>query len=87
MFYSTVSDSQFVSRGVIGTLRRNGFEWSETLGISAPAITSGFTSSGVEKAYHGDKDGKIYNHNTGNSFLTVQVLRQNINRLIMITVT
>jgi len=68
MFYSTVSDSQFVSRGVIGTLRRNGFEWSETLGISAPAITSGFTSSGVEKAYHGDKDGKIYNHNTGNSF-------------------
>ena len=68
MFYSKVSDSQFVSRGVIGTLRRNGFEWSETLGISAPAITSGFTSSGVEKAYHGDKDGKIYNHNTGNSF-------------------
>jgi hypothetical protein len=68
MFYSTVSDSQFVSKGVIGTLRRNGFEWSETLGISAPAITSGFTSSGVEKAYHGDKDGKIYNHNTGNSF-------------------
>ena len=68
MFYSTVSDSQFVSRGVIGTLRRNGFEWSETLGISAPAITSGFTSVGVEKAYHGDKDGKIYNHNTGNSF-------------------
>ena len=68
MFYSTISDSQFVSKGVIGTLRRNGFEWSETLGISAPAITSGFTSAGVEKAYHGDKDGKIYNHNTGNSF-------------------
>ena len=68
MFYSTVSDSKFVSRGVRGKLRRNGFEWSETLGISAPAITSGFTSSGVEKAYHGDKDGKIYNHNTGNSF-------------------
>ena len=68
MFYSRLSDSQFVSKGVIGTLRRNGFEWSETLGISAPAITSGFTSAGVEKAYHGDKDGKIYNHNTGNSF-------------------
>ena len=68
MFYSRLSDSQFVSKGVIGTLRRNGFEWSETLGISAPAITSGFTSVGVEKAYHGDKDGKIYNHNTGNSF-------------------
>ena len=68
MFYSRVTDSQFVSKGVIGTLRSNGFEWSETLGISAPAITSGFTSSGVEKVYHGDRDGKIYNHNTGNSF-------------------
>jgi hypothetical protein len=68
MFYSRVTDSQFVAKGVIGTLRSNGFEWSETLGILAPAITSGFTSSGVEKVYHGDRDGKIYNHNTGNSF-------------------
>ena len=68
MFYSTTSTSQFVAKGVIGTLRNNGFEWSETLGIVAPAITSGFTSAGVEKAYHGDRDGKIYNHNTGNSF-------------------
>jgi len=68
MFYSTTSTSQFTGQGVIGTLRGNGFEWSETLGIVAPAITSGFTSSGVEKVYHGDRDGKIYNHNTGNSF-------------------
>ena len=68
MFYSTTSTSQFTAKGVIGTLRSNGFEWSETLGIVAPAITSGFTSSGVEKIYHGDRDGKIYNHNTGNSF-------------------
>jgi len=68
MFYSKISDSQFVAKGVIGTLRSNGFEWSETLGIVAPAITSGFTNSGVEKVYHGDRDGKIYNHNTGNSF-------------------
>ena len=68
MFYSRVTDSQFVAKGVIGTLRTTGFEWSETLGILAPAITSGFTSSGVEKVYHGDRDGKIYNHNTGNSF-------------------
>jgi len=68
MFYSTISNSQFTSKGVIGTLRANGFEWSETLGIQAPAITSGFNSSGVEKFFHGDRDGKIYNHNTGNSF-------------------
>ena len=25
-------------------------------------------STGLEKVYHGDRDGKIYNHNTGNSF-------------------
>ena len=68
MFYSDVSESQFTAKGVIGTLRANGFEWSETVGIAAPSITSGFTSSGVEKVYHGDRDGKIYNHNTGNSF-------------------
>jgi len=68
MFYSTVAESQFTAKGVIGTLRRNGFEWSETVGIAAPAITSGFDSSGVEKFYHGDRDGKIFNHNTGNSF-------------------
>ena len=68
MFYSTTSSSQFTSKGIIGTLRANGFEWSETLGIQAPAITSGFNSSGVEKFFHGDRDGKIYNHNTGNSF-------------------
>jgi|TARA_R110002126_G_scaffold184244_1_gene332678 hypothetical protein len=68
MFYSTTSSSQFTSKGIIGTLRANGFEWSETIGIQAPAITSGFNSSGVEKFFHGDRDGKIYNHNTGNSF-------------------
>ena len=68
MFYSTNSSSQFTAKGIIGTLRANGFEWSETLGIQAPAITSGFNSSGVEKFFHGDRDGKIYNHNTGNSF-------------------
>jgi len=68
MFYSTNSSSQFTAKGIIGTLRANGFEWSETLGIQAPAITSGFNSAGVEKVFHGDRDGKIYNHNTGNSF-------------------
>ena len=68
MFYSTNSSSQFTAKGIIGTLRANGFEWSETLGIQAPAITSGFSSTGVEKVFHGDRDGKIYNHNTGNSF-------------------
>ena len=68
MFYSADTQSTAGSKGIIGTLRPNGFEWSETLGIQAPAITSGFDSSGVEKFYHGDRDGYVYNHDTGNSF-------------------
>ena len=68
MFYSKSTDSTATSKGVIGVLRPNGFEWSETLGISAPAITSGFDNNGEEKFYHGERDGYIYNHNTGNSF-------------------
>ena len=68
MFYSTSSDTSATSKGIIGTIRPNGFEWSETLGIQAPAITSGFNSIGLEKVFHGDRDGKIYNHDTGNSF-------------------
>ena len=68
MFYSADTESTAGSKGIIGTLRPQGFEWSETLGIQAPAITSGFNSSGVEKFYHGDRDGYIYNHDTGNAF-------------------
>ncbi len=68
MFYSTSSDTAATSKGIIGTLRPNGFEWSETLGIQAPAITSGFDSNGVEQFYHGDRNGYVYNHDTGNAF-------------------
>ena len=68
MFYSADTESTAGSKGIIGTLRPQGFEWSETLGIQAPAITSGFNSSGVEKFYHGDRDGYINNHDTGNAF-------------------
>ena len=68
MFYSKITDSTSTSKGIIGVLRPNGFEWSETLGIQAPAITSGFDSNGEEQFYHGDRDGYVYNHNVGNTF-------------------
>ncbi len=32
------------------------------------ASTSGFDSDGVEQFYHGDRDGYVYNHDTGNDF-------------------
>jgi hypothetical protein len=68
MFYSNTSDTAATSKGLIGVLKPNGFEWSETLGIQAPAITSGFAYDGEEKFYHGDRSGYIYNHNVGNTF-------------------
>ena len=68
LFYTDASLSSTVSKGIIGTLTSNGFEWAETLGIQALGLTTGFDKDGIEKAYHGDKDGYIYNHDTGNSF-------------------
>ena len=74
LFYGSSGTSTAVSEGIIGTLRvrpegGSGFEWSETLGIQASgAITAGFNSSGVEKIYHGDYSGYVYNHDTGNEF-------------------
>ena len=69
------SSSGSSARGIIGTLKTTPqggtqFQWSETIGIDASAAAvSGFNSSGVEKYYHGDYIGKVYNHDTGDSFL------------------
>ena len=68
LFYSTATGTTAGSKGIIGTITPNGFEWSETLGIQAHAITSGFDKDGVEKTYHGDKDGYIYVHDNGDYF-------------------
>ena len=66
-FSSTGTDTSF-AKGIIGTLTANGFEWSETIGIQATGITAGFDSDFIEKIYHGDGKGYVYNHDTGNSF-------------------
>ncbi len=69
------SSSGSSARGIIGTLKTTdqgftNFQWSETVGIDASAAAvSGFNSSGVEKYYHGDYNGKVFNHDTGDSFL------------------
>jgi len=68
LFYTIDGEASRVSRGIIGTLTPNGFEWSETQGIQATSFTSGFNKNGIEKEYHGDLNGYIYNHNVGNSF-------------------
>ena len=68
LFYSKADASTSSSKGVIGTITPNGYEWSETEGIQAHALASGLDKDGLEKSYHGDKDGYVYNHDTGNSF-------------------
>ncbi len=68
MFYSTSTASTTNSKGIIGTLTQRGFEWSEVQGIQAPAVASGFNFSRKEKMFHGDRDGYVYNHDTGNTF-------------------
>lgn len=68
LFYSKPSDSSAESKGIIGTLTGNGFEWSTTLGIQAPAFGSGFNAQGVEQILHGDNAGYVYTHNVGTAF-------------------
>jgi len=68
LFYTNTSQSSALSKGIIGTLTPNGFEWSETKGIQANGFASGLDKDGVEQLYHGDNAGFVYNHDTGNVF-------------------
>lgn len=68
LFYSEADELVSGSKGIIGTLTNNGFEWSETLGIQAHAIDSSFDTNGKEVYYHGDKNGYVYLHDQGKSF-------------------
>ena len=68
LFYSSATAASSLAKGIIGTITPNGFEWSETLGIQAHGLTSGFDKDGIEKTFHGDKDGYIYVHDDGNYF-------------------
>ena len=69
LFYSGAGSSPATAKGVIGTFTGQGFEWSETSGIQAFGLSSTIDYLGVEKVFHGDKDGYVYNHDTGNTFL------------------
>jgi hypothetical protein len=68
LFYSSSVGATSSSQGIIGTITPQGFEWSQTEGIQAHGFTSGLDNDSVEQIYHGDKDGYVYNHNTGNDF-------------------
>ena len=68
LFYTDTSKTKSEQRGIIGTLRPDGFQWSETRGIEVTEIGSGFDQNGVENYYHGDTDGYVYVHDSGNDF-------------------
>ena len=68
LFYSNVNAVAAGQKGIIGTLRPNGFEWSETKGLEVTEIGSGFDTTGVEKYYHGNNSGYVFVHDSGNDF-------------------
>jgi len=68
LFYTDTTVINAQQEGIIGTLRPNGFEWSETRGIEVTSIGAGFNNDGVEKYFHGDTDGYVLVHDSGNDF-------------------
>lgn len=68
LFYSNVNAVASGQKGIIGTLRPNGFEWSETRGLEVTEIGSGFDTDGVEKYYHGNNSGYVFIHDSGDDF-------------------
>ena len=68
LFYTNTSVINAQQEGIIGTLRPNGFEWSETKGIEVTSIGAGFNDDGVEKYFHGDTDGYVLVHDSGDDF-------------------
>jgi hypothetical protein len=68
LFYSNISAVASGQKGIIGTLRPNGFEWSETKGLEVTEIGSGFDTNGIEKYYHGNNSGYVFIHDSGDDF-------------------
>ena len=68
LFYSNVNAVAAGQKGIIGTLRPNGFEWSETKGLEVTEIGSGFDTNGIEKYYHGNNSGYVFIHDSGDDF-------------------
>ena len=68
LFYTNTGQPNIGQKGIIGTLRPNGFEWSETLGLEVTSINSNFDKDGIEAYYHGDTNGYVYTHDSGDSF-------------------
>ena len=60
------------SKGIIGTLTPEGFQWSEIKGMQPQGISSIVNRNNEEIVYHGDKYGSLLVHEQGSSFFTHQ---------------
>ena len=73
LFYFKSGVSTNIQGGVIGTFKISStgagvYEWSTTKGIPAKIAHSGTDENGNEVLYHSDESGFVFNHDTGNSF-------------------
>ena len=68
LFYNSEGTANASAKGIIATLTKDGFEYSEIQGIKATAISADFGADGIERTWHGDTNGYIYNHDVGNAF-------------------
>ena len=68
LYYSNAALGNTSQKGIIGTLRPDGFQWSETVGLEVTSVNSNFDTDGVEVYYHGDTNGYVYTHDTGYEF-------------------
>ena len=73
LFYFRSGVSTNIQGGIIGTFKISStgagvYEWSQTKGIPAKIAHSGTDENGNEVMYHASEDGRVYNHDTGNSF-------------------
>lgn len=72
LFYSQVGSEIAEQLGIIGVLtygeQGTGWEWSTTIGIEVTSISSEVDTDTIERIYHGDYDGVVYQHDTGTSF-------------------
>ena len=68
LYYTNTQLINSLQEGIIGTLRPNGFQWSLIKGLEVTAIGSNFDENGIEVYYHGDTNGYVYVHESGNDF-------------------
>jgi len=68
LFYTNRGFVEADQRGIIGTLRPDGFQWSETKGIEVTSIGTAFNEVGIEDHFHGSQAGYVYVHDNGDDF-------------------